>query len=457
MHETDEPPRLALDTTATLTRDMYLANPVLFVKNELGEKPSEDQAEFLMSCANLKNVYHVVAAGRGAGKTKCIAWLVCWSVAVLPDLYGFYECVILGGSGEQSKRVYDFVKSYIYRTPFLQNKLEGEPTRSETKFKDANVKALTASEKQVRGPHPDLLVIDEAMEAEDDIIYSALMQESGPGHGRIVMLSTPHRQSGLFREYWEKADEYDYLSHGPWPLTRCPWISEDKLKHWKKTLPPEKYKAEVLGEFAASTLNVFDREDIEAAFSHGAFEMDPAYRVKTGIDWGFSVSKTVFLPGQVKGKVLYIPGPEYVFEHIRYPKVMKWAREKYFSKHPGEVYADGSHQGEIQRLEEIPGTDVYAVFFSKHKLHLTEVIESLLFQRRIIISTTQVVLREELLAHCRDAKDKIVKKRDDTVDALRCLCYYVIKDGIDVLDKPPEEESEELFEGEGEWLSYLCQ
>lgn len=441
------------ETTTATTRALYLLDPVLFVRQELHESPSEDQIEFLRSCANLDNVYHVVAAGRGAGKTKCIAWLVAWSVAILPDLFGFYECVILGGSGEQSKIVYNYFKSYIFQTPFLQNKLDGEVTRSETKFKDAKVKALAASEKQVRGPHPDLLVIDEAMEAEDDIIYSALMQESGPGHGRVVMLSTPHRQSGLFREYWEKAGEFDYIPHGPWPLTRCPWISEKKLAHWKKTLPPEKYKAEVLGEFAGSTLNVFDREDILAAFNHGRFDLDPNYPTKTGIDWGFSVSKTVFLPGQVKGKTLYIPGPEYVFEHIRYPKVMKWAREKYFTRYAGEVYADGSHQGEIQRLEEIHGTDVYAVFFSKHKLHLTEVIETLLFQRRIIISDDNVTLKEELLAHCRDVKDKIIKKKDDTVDALRCLCYYMVKDNLDVLEQDPEEEAEE----ESEWMPFLCQ
>jgi len=439
------------DTTMSVTRGLYLADPVLFIKQELRENPSEDQAEFLRSCADLDNVYHVVSAGRGAGKTKCIAWLVCWSVAMLPDLFGTYEAVILGGSGEQSKIVYNYFKGYIYKTPFLQNKLEGEPTRSETIFKDARVKALAASEKQVRGPHPDLLVIDEAMEAEDDIIYSALMQESGPGHGRVVMLSTPHRQTGLFREYWEKAGEYDYIAHGPWPLTRCPWIREEKLKHWKKTLPTEKYKAEVLGEFAASKLNVFDREDVLAAFSHGRFEVDPAYPIKTGIDWGFSISKTVFLPGQVKNKTLYIPGPEYVFEHIRYPKVMKWARDKYFPKHPGEVYGDGSHQGELQRLEEIPGTDVHYVFFSKHKLHLTEIIETLLFQRRIIISSDNLILQEELLAHCRDAKDNIIKKKDDTVDALRCLCYYVVKDGLDVLDKVEEEDAPQ------EWLHYLCQ
>lgn len=421
------------EASYAIKKALYLRDPVLFVREELGEEPSEDQIEFLRSCADLENYYHIVAAGRGAGKTKCVAWLVCWSVAVLPERFGSYECIILGGSGEQSKIVYEFFTAYIYQTPFLQNKLVGEPTRSETKFTDAKVRALAASEKQVRGPHPDLLVIDEAMVAEDEIIYSALMQESGPGHGRIVMLSTPHKQSGLFREYWEKAEEYDYIPHGPWPLTRCHWQDQRKIAHWKKTLPPEKYKADVLGEFASSKLNVFDREDILEAFSHGKFEVDANYKCMTGIDWGFSVSHTVFMPGQDKNGILYIPGPQNVHEHIRYPKVMQWALQKYFPTRKGEVYSDGSHPTEIQRMELL-GLEVTAVHFVSKKVQLTEIIETLLWQRRIRISDDNVVLKRQLLNHARDAKDKIIKKDDDCVDALRCLVHYKIDQGFDEKD-----------------------
>ena len=440
-----------VDSAYAIKKALYLRDPVLFVREELGEEPSKDQEEFLKSCGNLENYYHIVAAGRGSGKTKCVAWLVCWSVAVLPEKYGTYECVILGGSAEQSKYVYEFFTSYIYSTPFLQNKLIGEPTRSETRFSDAKVKALAASEKQVRGPHPDLLVIDEAMVAEDDIIYSALMQESGPGHGRIVMLSTPHRQSGLFRAYWEKANEYDYIPHGPWPLTNCHWIKERKLDHWKKTLPPEKYKADVLGEFSSSKLNVFDREDILAAFSHGSFEVDPNYKTMTGIDWGFSVSSTVFLPGQLKGDVLYIPGPENIHEHIRYPKVMQWAVRKYFPIHKGEVYADGSHPTEIQRMELL-GLNVTAVHFVSKKVQLTEIIETLLWQRRIIISDDNVVLKRQLLNHARDTKDRIIKKDDDCVDALRCLVHYKLDEGFTEADIIGGEKDDERHENPWAWF-----
>ena len=97
------------------------------------------------------------------------------------------------------------------------------------------------------------------------------------------------------------------------------------------------------------------------------------------------------------------------------------------------------------------------------KKQLTEIIETLLFQRRLIISDDNVVLKEEMLAHCRDAKDKIVKKRDDTVDALRCLVFYKIAEGFgeeDIISDGEDSEGpdeNELYEDEGEWLTYLSQ
>ena len=122
---------LVEDEARALERKTYRKNPVLFVQKELGQTPSEDQADFLRSCANLDNYYHVVAAGRGGGKTRCMAWLVAWSIAVLPEVFnGYYECIILGGSAEQSRIVYNYFKKYIYMTPLLQNKLEGEIGRA---------------------------------------------------------------------------------------------------------------------------------------------------------------------------------------------------------------------------------------------------------------------------------------------------------------------------------------
>ena len=42
-------------------------------------------------------------------------------------------------------------------------------------------RAVAASQKQVRGPHPDDLFIDEACEAKDEIILSAMpMVDSSP-------------------------------------------------------------------------------------------------------------------------------------------------------------------------------------------------------------------------------------------------------------------------------------
>ena len=105
-------------------------------------------------------------------------------------------------------------------------------------------------------------------------------------------------------------------------------------------------------------------------------------------------------------------------------------------------------------MKLIRGLDVHAIFFSKLKPHLTEILESLFFQRRIIISDDNVVLKQELMAHCRDAKtDKIVKKNDDTVDALRCLVYFIYRDELLGFEDEEQEQDthEPLHENEWDW------
>ena len=60
-----------IDSAYAIRKALYLRDPVLFVREELGEEPSKDQEEFLKSCGNLENYYHIVAAGREIGRASC--------------------------------------------------------------------------------------------------------------------------------------------------------------------------------------------------------------------------------------------------------------------------------------------------------------------------------------------------------------------------------------------------
>jgi hypothetical protein len=101
-------------------------------------------------------------ASRGfGGKSQTLAALVCIEAATLGA-----EITVLGGSAQQSQNVHDGAQKMLLsdRAPDL---LKGEPTKFSTKLKnEGSILALMASEKSVRGPHPQRLRLDEVDELE---------------------------------------------------------------------------------------------------------------------------------------------------------------------------------------------------------------------------------------------------------------------------------------------------
>ena len=287
---------------------VYLKNPVAFVREELKEDPSPDQEKLLMDIANLDNKYIILSAGRGAGKTLAVSWIVAWSMAILPAVFGDYKAVILGGSYEQSKVMYQYFKEHIYQTPLLEKKLIGDPTKGETLFTDAAARAITASEKSVRGRHIELLILDEVCATDDELVRSALPMVTGSKHGRTIMLSTPHKFYGIFQDYWDNSHLYEYSQHGPWPLTNCSWIDADWLRLMKEQYTPGRYDVEILGIPAKGGAVVFNSEWLDACTAPSPFAMNPNYGHDGGIDWGHT-NPTVLVRLQSYAGKLWVPGP----------------------------------------------------------------------------------------------------------------------------------------------------
>jgi hypothetical protein len=128
----------------------------------------------------------------------------------------------MGGSENQAKEVYNYFTSYCY----VGERLEGipkDPTITHTENdKGKYFKAVTASPKQVRGPHPDFLLIDEACECKDELILAALPMVNSSPEPIVVITSTFHKLFGLFQETWDAADEMGY--------TRYSWDIFDVVK-----------------------------------------------------------------------------------------------------------------------------------------------------------------------------------------------------------------------------------
>jgi hypothetical protein len=146
-------------------------------------------------------------ANRGGGKTFNGA-LVTWLDSVFK---AGCETKILGGSGEQSLRMYEHMKGFI--TPPFQHLIEGEALRTRTHLVNgSNVQILTASMKSIRGPHPQKLKLDEVDEFEDKIYEAALLiPKSARGiRASVQIYSTMHKAYGLMSRVVAEAAESGY-------------------------------------------------------------------------------------------------------------------------------------------------------------------------------------------------------------------------------------------------------
>lgn len=177
----------------------------------------------------------IIKGPRGGGKT--------FMMGVIGFTRWFLKhksMVAMGGSLTQAQNVYNYFSGHCYAyDPILQG-LPQEPTMHKTESDKGNYfKAVPASPKQVRGPHPDDLIIDEACEAKDEIILAALPMVSSSPDPVVIITSTFHKIFGLFQETWDNAERLGYM--------RLSWDIFDVMKEFdpKDIWENEKLIAEI--------------------------------------------------------------------------------------------------------------------------------------------------------------------------------------------------------------------
>ncbi|MDD5642137.1 MAG: hypothetical protein PHX53_10835 [Syntrophales bacterium] len=147
-------------------------------------------------------------ANRGGGKTLNGA-LATWLDAVFKP---GCETKILGGSLEQSQKMYSHIKERFATPPFIPL-VKGEMLKTHTKMVgDGSIQILTASSKSVRGPHPQKLKLDEVDEMDPEIYEAALFipQTAKNIKASIHIYSTMHKAYGLMNQVITEAAQSGY-------------------------------------------------------------------------------------------------------------------------------------------------------------------------------------------------------------------------------------------------------
>jgi len=420
-------------------------NLPLFYEEITGHPPFPYQAEFLNQMADLGNQYALISAGRGTGKTESLSILAIWYVFVLPltDPGTPMKVVILAGSEKQAKICYSYVVKFIHKINFLANSLAKEPTENEVLFKDGSyIRPLTASEKSVRGPHPDLLIIDEACQANDELITAAMPMIGTSPNPRLVFSSTPDVYYSLFVKILNGTKEFTEFQRFVWSAEDCPIIGKGFLSSQRKWLDSGKFGIEYLGVPYSFSGRVFPLEQLKECVKHRGLVREKEGPLYAGVDWGHSPAPTVLTIAQeiTRGKEnrwRVIHTSSYLAEN--FATVLN-KLEKIAKMHEVlALYCDSSHPGENQRLAA-KGLPVFPIKFKSQKNRMLSNLKALVENQTIEIDGER---EYPLVAQMRDYSYD-TKRNDDFVDSLMLAVMegskyvvreYSLKDFIAVMPK----------------------
>lgn len=271
----------------------------------------------------------IIKGPRGGGKTKILS-----GVGFAKWYLQYRNTIDLGGSLTQAQELYNYFVNYCYGSVGLLKSLPQEPTISKTVTEHGNYfRAVAASPKAVRGPHPDTLLIDEMCEVKDDLALSAIPSVMSSQNPLIILASTFHKIFGLFQEIWDNADALGYVRFS-WDIfdvcrefdpaiwdnerlnaeipdlqllkeratgrTGDPegWVTIDSIiQMWREKQSLEWFDVECMGSRPSTAGLVNNPEDVDACVIDKAEEF--TYRrgadVCGGLDWGFQ-GMTAWVP-----------------------------------------------------------------------------------------------------------------------------------------------------------------
>jgi len=411
---TSSPDKKGYQITKVLTDILaWRINLSLFFENFTGLTPRPFQKDFFDEVQTLKSKNLVIVAGRGIGKTLSLAIVALWYTVVLSVTENRpMKVTILGGSLEQAKICFNYIMECINSNPYLQRQLAKEPTQREIIFKDGSwIRPLAASEKSVRGHHPDLLIIDEAAQVEDKIIYAALPMTAPSPYSRQIFSTTPSEGFSWIEEKWEHQARYPYPEWKFFNWNAESFLDPSQIELLKNSLPEDRYRSEIQGLPYKREGKVFRISDLKLCEKKG-IKFNPSLETYAGLDWGYYPCPTVLVIVQKENdnwNILY--SKDWLREH--HATVLDEIEKTCLSYNVRCIFTDSTNKGENIRLSS-RGLPVRPISFKAEKSVMLANLRSLVESHRLKFDPyTQQILIGQLLDYTYKTK-----RNDDYVDAL---------------------------------------
>jgi len=222
------------------------------------------------------------------------------------------EVNVLGGSGEQSRRVLAYMDEQWKHESAPRHLIVEENQHRKTLSTGGYVQALKASETSVRGPHPQRLRIDEADEMKLTLLDSALGQPMSKREipSQTLISSTHQHADGTMTECLRRQNmgwklyEYCYRE----TMTPHGWLNALDVEQKRSSIPLAMWNTEFEGQEPNPESRAIAPAAVEAMFRRemGSFvgrdgeyiEVEapvPGASYSHGADWARKVDRTVIV------------------------------------------------------------------------------------------------------------------------------------------------------------------
>jgi hypothetical protein len=259
----------------------------------------DKQAEILEEFWTGNYTLAVWALGRRSGKTLMAAVTATYAATMLADEYKRhlrpgekFFIVSVANTIDQARIALQSVKDLIVASPILKALIVRDTTDTLELSNGAVFKALPASSRSGRGMACPVVIFDELAHALDteagnaagDSLYAALSPSVAQFGklGKILLLSSPWIQQGVFWDLYKQADSghYPYMQRvnlPTWEVNRN--ISQDWLDQ-EKARDPQLFEIEYGARFTGNVAAFLDAQLIDAAINHDRGPLPPLDKFK---------------------------------------------------------------------------------------------------------------------------------------------------------------------------------
>ncbi len=254
--------------------------------------PYPKQREFIQAFADTEELFGIVVAPRGSGKTLLGINLMLYWLLQKPNQKGGWISPVYS----QAKSVYDTLLSAAKQTITASNRME----MTMTFINGSTLKFLSSdSPDSIRGFRFSHVIIDEAAFQKERAIDQVILPTLNPKGKKCLMISTPKGKNHFYNWYLKEQSV-----SMKFPLTECPYVKEELIQSAKTSLPPDLFKQEFLAEFVDSGNDVF--VGIEKVATVGVFNSERRVEAFIGIDTGLTSDMSVLTLLSPTGRTLWV-------------------------------------------------------------------------------------------------------------------------------------------------------